>query len=80
MTSLTPEIEDGRLTHITISGRGFADKVKDGTYIATFRDSLIATPYFSDQTEITRLSNVRPSDYAIDFTLKIALSEKALLP
>ena len=57
----------------------FSDKVKDGTYIAKFRDQLIATPYFSDKTKITRLSNVRSSDYAIEFTLRLALTDKAVL-
>lgn len=78
LTSLSPEIENGKLVCIKISGSGFADKVRDGSYIARFRDQLIATPCFSDKTEITRLSQVMSSDYAIEFTLRLALSDTAV--
>ncbi len=67
-------------TESAVSGSGFSDKVEDGTHIAKFRDQLIATPYFSDKTEITRLSQVRSSDYAIEFTLRLALTDTAALP
>jgi hypothetical protein len=77
LTSLSPQVEDGRLKYVTISGSGFADKVKDGTHIAKFRDQLIATPYFGEETEITRVSTVRASDYAIEFTLRLALKQDA---
>jgi len=79
LTSLSPEVENGRLAYIKISGSGFSDQVKDGTFIAKFRDQLIAAPYFSDKTEITRLSQVRSSDYAIEFTLRLVLTDSTIL-
>lgn len=80
LTAVTPQIEEGRLESIAISGSAFVDKVRDGTHIAQFRDALIANPCFSDETEITRLSQVRSSDYGIEFTLRIALNDSYVMP
>jgi type IV pilus assembly protein PilM len=75
LVSFAPEREGNSIKYIEIKGKGFTDEVKDGTYVERFRDKLISTPYFGKDTEIKRLPAVRPGDYVLEFTMRLALAD-----
>jgi len=77
--SLTPIVEDGMITYITITGMGFDDKLEkldkpDGTAIEVFRDRLRSLKYFSEQTQITRLPPYAGASIR-EFTIQAALKK-----
>ena len=59
----------------TIRGKGFVDKVEDGTFVEQFRDRLIATAPFAEGTRIDRMRAARSGDYSLDFSIVIELEE-----
>mgnify|MGYP001616350820 FL=1 len=77
LVSVHPVVVDGVMNGIDIRGAGFEDKMlqagKDGaTAIEVFRDKLMASPHFSEDTQITAMPGV--SDTAApEFTIRAAL-------
>ena len=80
LTSFRPVIEDDVVTGIEIQGRGFTDKIPDGSFVEAFRDKLRAAPGFSDKTQITRLPGPRAGDYVLEFAMLLALEPPAITP
>ncbi len=76
LVSFTPERDGNKpIKYVEIVGKGFTDEVKDGTYVETFRDKLISSPYFGKETEIKRLPGVGRGDYVLEFTMRLALED-----
>lgn len=75
LVSFKPEGDGETIKYIEIKGKGFTDEVKDGTYVDAFRDKLISSPDFTEETEIKSLPPVRPGDYVLDFTMRVALED-----
>jgi type IV pilus assembly protein PilM len=78
LTEIVPVQENGLITEVRISGRGFVDKVADApdkTAIEMLRDRLIATPFFSEKTRIVKQPVVGTDAYARDFTIALVLQE-----
>jgi len=78
LTSLQPIIEDGMITHIEISGRGFVDKLvdkPDTTAIEEFRNRMEVSDYFTEGSKITKLPVVSSKDFAREFSIWAALKK-----
>jgi len=78
LTSLQPVVKDGRITHLTVAGRGFVDRLVDtpeASAAEIFRDRLTACPYFGEDTRITRLPPVSSEDFTRQFEVTVALRE-----
>lgn len=77
LQEVTPGFQDGMLVHVDISGRGFKDKFKDvegqPTAAEHLLDRLRRTEWFDERSEISRLSVLRASDYARDFSMRLVL-------
>lgn len=79
LTALQPVMKGGQIVQINISGRGFKDKLEDkpgetqeGTTIEKFRNRLVASRRFTEETKITK---ELPEDYARDFTIQLVLKD-----
>lgn len=70
--------KDGQVPSLEIECKGFMDKLKDtpeATAIELFRNRLRSSPYFTDDTEITKIVPVGADDYAREFAIEIVLAK-----
>jgi hypothetical protein len=82
LTGWSPVIEDGRVTAVTVSARGFLDKLKDlpdATATEQFAARLRALECFTDATRITREPVVGSDDFAREVTIRAPLVEPIVL-
>lgn len=80
LTAIRPMSSDAEnITDIEITGKGFADKLKDNPadlpLIEQFKDRLSAKPIFTDDTKITYEPVPRAGDYAREFTILLRLKD-----
>jgi type IV pilus assembly protein PilM len=78
LTEIKPAEENGVIDRISISGRGFVDKVADAnevTAIEALRDRLKATPFFGEGTQIVYQPVVGTEAFAREFTISLVLKD-----
>ena len=80
VTAIRPMSSNGvSITDIEITGKGFADKLKDNPadapLIEQFKDRLSARPIFTDATKITYEPVPTAGDYAREFTILLNLKD-----
>ena len=77
LTSITPEYtpksEEKLITHLTITGMGFVDKVTDAAAVGEFGEALKGKGYFGDEVEVERIG--KPSEFTLEFTMRVGLKE-----
>ncbi|MDP6491170.1 MAG: type IV pilus assembly protein PilM [Kiritimatiellia bacterium] len=82
LTGWAPVIEDGRVTAVGISARGFMDQLKDlpdATATEQFAARLRALECFTEATKITRERGGGSDDFAREFTVEAPLAEPIVL-
>jgi type IV pilus assembly protein PilM len=79
LTAVRPVLgDDGAVTHVEISGKGFVDKLvnKPGlSAIEDFRDRLRKSPYFTEGTEIRKEPPVGSEAFAREFVIWAAVKD-----
>ncbi len=82
LTRWEPVIEDGKITAVSISARGFLDQLKDladATATEQFAARLGQLGCFTEETKITFEPVVGSDDFAREFTVQAPLSEPIVL-
>ncbi|MFO7870238.1 MAG: type IV pilus assembly protein PilM [Kiritimatiellia bacterium] len=79
LTAVEPVVtDDGFMTHVDISGKGFDDKMKlldNPEARQVFRDRLRESECFTGKTDITVRPLMKPGDFAREFTIRLALAK-----
>jgi len=82
LTGWDPVIENGKITAVSISARGFLDQLKDmadATATEQFAARLGQLECFTEETKITFEPVVGSDDFAREFTIQAPLSEPIVL-